>query len=116
MNRLTSNKAFRRGTGVIAILAVVAISIVIVPQAFAAGKTDRGPSRAQGGQTIDRAPGDNDNIGGARYRIYSDVNENGESGGGTAGSATNKTSITNESWNFWWTKEFVLRILFLVVK
>ena len=85
MNSLTSNNTLRRGMGILAIIAIITITFVFVPQAVAAGKTDRGPSRAHDGQTIDRAPGDHDGVMGTRYRIMADINPNGESGGGDSG-------------------------------
>ncbi len=82
MNSLMSNNKIRRGVGVLAVFTIIAICFSFVPNADAASRTDRGPSRADGGKDLSRAEGDADNIGGARVRIHADVTVTGECGGG----------------------------------
>jgi hypothetical protein len=77
-----SNKLIRRGTGVLAVFAFVAICFVIVPNSYAADDKDRNQDRTCGDKNIERAEGDVDGVGGARVKIHAEVTETGECGGG----------------------------------
>jgi len=73
--------AVRRGMVALALLVFVAAAIVAAPGVAVAGKVDNTPAMASGGRIVDRAAGDNDDIGGrAKYQFHSEPN--GEGGGG----------------------------------
>lgn len=76
--------AIRREMVALALLAFVVVGIVAVPGVGVAGKVDTGPTMASGGRIVDRAEGDNDDIGGrAKYQFHSEPNGEGGGGGDT---------------------------------
>jgi hypothetical protein len=97
MARILTYDAFRRGVGVIAIIAFSFFSFVLVPRVAAFNRGDRGSIWADGTEVIHQAPGDNDNIGGARYHLLStpgeDVGSANSLSSGLSGGGAVKTSI-----------------------
>jgi len=76
--------AIRRGMVALALLVFVVVGIVAVPSVAEAGKVDSKPAMASGGRIVDRAAGDNDDIGGrAKYQIHCEPNGDGGGGGDT---------------------------------
>jgi hypothetical protein len=102
MFNLKSNSILRRGVGIFSVFVILAIGFVLVPDAVASSRSDRGASRDGGETNSDRISGDNDSIGGvpgdgdavggARVKFHSDTTESGECGGGNSFSYVGNSS------------------------
>ena len=89
--------AIRRGMVALALLVFVVAAIVAAPSVAVAGKVDTGPTMASGGRIVDRAEGDNDDIGGrAKYQFHSEPNGEGGGGGETNSVTVNGNAPVND--------------------
>lgn len=72
------NHTFRRVLGPAAAIVFAAFILAVVPQAIASGNLDQFLDKRLDDGVVERAPGDNDNIGGAKLQIRSQHTVHGD--------------------------------------